>query len=85
LKVVLNRSIILIYLYEIVMAATSLYVPKKSKTLEIEDIQKFISEALNETYLMMKVSIFILLHGPYFKNFVLGSINNRHVCRMSQT
>lgn len=57
----------------------------KNPKLEIEDIQKFISEAPNETYLMMKVSILILLHGPYFKNFVLGSINNRHVCRMSQT
>jgi hypothetical protein len=49
----------------------------KNPKLEIEDIQKFISEAPNETYLMMKVSILILLHGPYFKNFVLGSINNK--------
>lgn len=34
------------------------YIPKKSKTLEIEDIEKFINTAPNDTYLMIKVDIF---------------------------
>lgn len=61
------------------------YVPKKSKTLEIEEIEKFIKEAPNETYLMMKVSIFILLYSLDFKDPVLGSFDYRHVCSVPQT
>jgi nucleoid DNA-binding protein len=37
------------------------YVPKKSKTLEIEEIATFINEAPNETYLMIKVSKYCLI------------------------
>lgn len=37
--------------------AKSGYVPKKSKTLEIEDIDKFIKEAPDEDYLLIKVRI----------------------------
>lgn len=38
------------------------YIAKKSKTLEIEDIDKFIREAPDEDFLMMKVCI------DYFQN-----------------
>lgn len=63
------------------------YVPKKSRTLEIEDIQKFITDAPDEDYLMLKVGRVALIHLAVIMILiiVLGSLNNWHVCGMSQT
>ncbi|RZC39413.1 hypothetical protein BDFB_014833 [Asbolus verrucosus] len=35
------------------------YVPKKSKILEIEEVEQFINEAPNDTYLLIKVRNFL--------------------------
>lgn len=47
-------------LHALLKQASVGYVPKKSKILEEDNINKFINEADNELYLAMKVSIFII-------------------------
>jgi hypothetical protein len=45
------------------------YVAKKSRILEIEEIEKFINEAPDETYLLMKVRVLMLVFFPNFEVF----------------
>jgi hypothetical protein len=45
------------------------YVAKKSRILEIEEIEKFINEAPDETYLLMKVGVLMLVFFPNFEVF----------------
>jgi hypothetical protein len=45
------------------------YVAKKSRMLEIEEIEKFINEAPDETYLLMKVRVLMLVFFPNFEVF----------------
>jgi uncharacterized protein (UPF0210 family) len=44
-------------------------VAKKSRILEIEEIEKFINEAPDETYLLMKVRVLMLVFFPNFEVF----------------
>uniref|UniRef100_A0A6P7FZ84 Uncharacterized protein LOC114335748 n=1 Tax=Diabrotica virgifera virgifera TaxID=50390 RepID=A0A6P7FZ84_DIAVI len=47
------------------------YVPKKSKTLEKEQVQKFISDAPNDVFLMIKVALIFGVAGALRKDELL--------------
>uniref|UniRef100_A0A6P7GM76 Uncharacterized protein LOC114344094 n=1 Tax=Diabrotica virgifera virgifera TaxID=50390 RepID=A0A6P7GM76_DIAVI len=47
------------------------YVPKKSKTLEKEQAQKFISDAPNDVFLMIKVALIFRVAGALRKDELL--------------
>lgn len=46
------------------------YQPKKARTFDQRDLEKFINEADDETYLLMKIVI-VILRNPMMTNFQL--------------